>query len=214
MSYFFAEGSKFYFSRTFAAAKTLSAITNADPAVATSVSHGYADLDEVLVTSGWEDANNAVLRVDQLTADTFGLTGLDTSDINFFSIGGGAASTTQKISGWLEIPQVLTISDSGGDARLTAVTPLAARNGFNVATGFNPASLTLTMGHDPSLANWKTMLAVSRRLEKVAFKEVLAGGGVTYGYGYLSCSEFAKLNNGQPNSVTAVISFQGRTFAY
>ena len=69
MSYFFAEGSKFYFSRTFAAAKTLSAITNADPAVATSVAHGYADLDEVLVTSGWEDANNAVLRVDQLTAD-------------------------------------------------------------------------------------------------------------------------------------------------
>ena len=50
MAYYFPEGSKFYFSKTFAAAKTISAITNANPAVATSTSHGYVNGDEILLT--------------------------------------------------------------------------------------------------------------------------------------------------------------------
>ncbi len=214
MAYYFAEGSKFYFSSTFAAAKTLLTMSNADPSVAGCVAHGYVDGDELLINSGWEDATDTVFKADQLTADTFALLGLDTADTNFYAAGGGANSTAQKISNWLEIPQVLTISDSGGDARLTPVTPLSRRNGFNVATGFQPQTTTLTLGHDPNNANWKTMLALSRRLAKVAFKEVIAGGGVTYGYGYMSCSEMPKLNNGQPNSVTVVFSMQGRVISY
>ena len=39
MAYYFPEGSKFYFSKTFAAAKAISAITNAAPAVATAAAH-------------------------------------------------------------------------------------------------------------------------------------------------------------------------------
>ena len=80
MAYYFAEGSKFYFSQTFAAAKTVTAISNASPAVATSVAHGYVDGDELLFTSGWELANNSIFRADQLTADTFGITGLNSSN--------------------------------------------------------------------------------------------------------------------------------------
>ena len=115
MSYSFPEGSKFYFSQTFAAAKTLSAITNANPGVASSTAHGYVDGDEILLTSGWEDA-------------TVGILGLNTSDLNFFAAGGGANSSAQKISTWLEIPQVLSINTSGGDPRFTTISPLSRRN--------------------------------------------------------------------------------------
>ena len=52
MSYNSPEGSKFYFSTTFAAAKTVTAASNANPAVLTSVAHGYSDGDEFLFTSG------------------------------------------------------------------------------------------------------------------------------------------------------------------
>jgi hypothetical protein len=44
MAYYYPEGSKVYYSTTFAVAKTVSAVTNANPAVATSTSHGYTDL--------------------------------------------------------------------------------------------------------------------------------------------------------------------------
>jgi hypothetical protein len=77
MSYGFPEGSSQQFSQTFAAAKTITAMTNANPAVCTSVAHGYTTGDEVLITSTWEDATDTVFKVTVLTADTFSLSGLN-----------------------------------------------------------------------------------------------------------------------------------------
>ncbi len=213
MAYKFPEGSAFYFSSTFAAAKTITALTNASPAVATSTAHGYVDNDEVLLLSGWEDANESVFRVDQIDANSFGVLGLTATDTNFFPVGSGIGSA-QKISGWTAIPQVLTIATSGGDPKFTTISPLAKRNAINVPVGFNPASITLTLGHDASNAQYQAMLALSRSLSKVAFKMVLSGGGTSYGYGYMAVSEFPALNSGQANTVTASFSLLGRSLSY
>lgn len=213
IAYFFPEGSKFYFSQTFASAKTITALSNASPAVATSTSHGYTDGDEVILTSGWEDATDTVFKVDQLTADTFSLLGLNATDTNFYAAGTGTG-TAQKVSAWTEIPQVLTIATSGGDARFTTINPIARRNAINVPTGFNPTSITLTLGHDPANANYATMLDISRTLSKVAFKMVLSGGAVTYGFGYMSVSEAPSLNVNQANQVTAALTMLGRSISY
>jgi hypothetical protein len=214
MAYAFPEGSRFQFSTTFAAAKTISAMTNANPTVCTSTAHGYADNDEILLTSGWEDATDTVWRADQLTADTFSLLGLDATNTSFYPAGGGANSSAQRITGWTDIPQVLTIATSGGDARFTTISPLAKRNAINVPTGFNPTTITLTLGHDPSLAAYATMLNISRALSKVAFKMVISGGGTTYGFGYMSVSEAPSLNVNQANTVQAAITLLGRSISY
>jgi hypothetical protein len=213
MAYFFPEGSKFYFSKTFASPKTITALSNASPAVATSTSHGYSDGDEVILTSGWEDATDTVFKVDQLTADTFSLLGLNAIDTNFYAAGTGTG-TASLVSAWTEIPQCLTIATSGGDARFTTINPIARRNAINIPTGFNATSITLTLGHDPSNANYETMLDISRTLSKVAFKMVLSGGAVTYGYGYMSVSEAPSLNVNQANSVTAALTLLGRSISY
>ena len=213
MAYYFPEGSKIYFSSTFAGAKTVSGVTNADPAVATSTSHGYVDDDEVLFTSGWEDATDSVYMVDQQSADTFKLLGLNTADTTWFSAGDGTG-TAQKISSWVEVPQVLGITSQGGDARFTTVEPLAKRNAINVPTGFNPTSINLTLAHDPANANYQAMQTVARSLTKVAFKLVLSGGATAYGYGYMNVNEMPSLNRNQVNSVAASISLLGRMVSY
>lgn len=213
MAYYFPEGSKFYFSNTLAAAKNITALSNANPAVATSVAHGYVDGDEVLLTSGWEDATDSVVKVDQLTADTFELEGMNTLDLNFYPAGSGVG-TAQKISTWVEIPQVLGISTQGGDARFTTISPLAKRNDINVPTGFNAMSINVTLGHDPANANYQQMVDISRTLSKVAFKMVLSGGAVAYGYGYMSVSESPQLNRNQANQVNAAITLLGRFVSY
>ena len=213
MAYYFPEGSKFYFSKTFAAAKAISAITNAAPAVATATAHGYVDGDEILLTSGWEDATDTVYRVDQLTADTFKIEGLNTTNTNFYPTGSGAGEA-RKVSTWVEMPQVLNISTSGGDARFTTISPLAKRNDINVPTGFNAMSISITLGHDPSNANYQQMLDISRTLEKVAFKMVLSGGAVGYGYGYMNVAEAPQLNRNQANQVNASITLLGRFMSY
>lgn len=213
MAYFFPEGSSQQFSQTFASAKTITALTNANPAVATSTAHGYATNDEILLTSGWEDATDSVYKVTVIDANSFSIQGLDTSNTSFFPAGTGTGSA-QKLSGWTAIPQVLTISSSGGDARFTDVAPLSKRNAVKIPTGFNATSVTLSLAHDASNANYQTMLGISRTLSKVAFKQVISGGATTYGYGYMNVSEMPKLNNNQVNTVDAAITVLGRSISY
>ena len=213
MAYFFPEGSSQQFSQTFASAKTITALTNANPAVATSTAHGYATNDEILLTSGWEDATDSVYKVTVIDADSFSIQGLDTSDTSFFPAGTGTGSA-QKLSAWTAIPQVLTISSSGGDARFTDVAPLSRRNAVKIPTGFNATSVTMSLAHDASNANYQTMLGISRTLTKVAFKQAISGGATTYGYGYMNVSEMPKLNNNQVNTVDAAITVLGRSVSY
>ena len=213
MAYSLPEGSSQQFSNTLAAAKTITAITNANPAVATCTAHGYTTDDEIMLSSGWEDANDSVYKIESVDANSFKILGLDSTNTSFFPTGSGGGSA-QKLSAWTAIPQVLTISASGGDARFTDVNPLAKRNGIRIPTGFNATSVTLSLGFDATTPAYKTMVDISRSLSKVAFKQVLSGGSVQYGYGYMSVSEFPKLNNNQVNTVDAALTFLGRTMSY
>jgi hypothetical protein len=211
----FPEGSRLYFcsSANFASAKTITALTNANPASATSTSHGYADNDEIVLDSGWEDAKSAAYRVDQQDANTFTILGLNTSNTSFFPAGSGTGSA-QKVGTWVQIPQVMSLQTSGGDPRFTEVQLLASRNSIRIPTGFNSTTTVVTMAHDPADANWLTMVDISRTLTPVAFKMVLGGGGTTYGYGYMAVNEAPQMNANQVNQVTATFAFLGRQISY
>lgn len=213
MSYSFPEGSAFYFSSTFASAKTISAVTNANPAVATSTSHGYVDNDLVLFNSGWEDAADSIFKVDQTDSSTFSLLGLNSTNTTFYPAAAGVG-TTQLVSSFTSIPQILSVSSQGGGPRFTQISPLARRNATQVPTGFEAASMTLTLGYDPSNANYVSMLDISRSLTKVAFKLVLSGGQFVVAYGYMSVSEVPQLNVNQANTVTCALSFLNKPVSY
>ncbi|MBN8493726.1 MAG: hypothetical protein J0M00_20145 [Burkholderiales bacterium] len=213
MSYFLPEGSKLFMSTGFAAAKTITTLSNASPAVAGSVAHGYVDDDELLVTSGWEDATDNIWRADQLTVDTFALKGLDATDTNWFPAGSGAGQA-QKVSGWLELQQWLDVQPNGGDVRLANVEPIAKRNAIAIPAGFNATSINLVFGHDISLASQQALIAASRSLQKRAFKAVIAGGMVGYFYGYVSMNEMPQIQRGQVLRVTASVAVLGRFISY
>lgn len=213
MAYYFPEGTKLQYSVTFAATKNITALTNANPALATSVAHGYVDNDEVLVSSGWEDATDTVYKVNQTTVDAFELLGLDATNTSFYPSGSGTG-TASKISTWVEVPQLLDLSTSGGDVRLTTISPLAKRNDIQVATGFNATALNFTLGHDPANATYLAMLGISRTLTKVALKVLISGSAPMYGYGYMSVSEMPRMARNQANQVAGTITMLGRPIAY
>lgn len=207
------EGSTFSFSSTFAATKAITAITNADPATVTSVAHGYVDGDLIMVQSGWEEIQDSVVKVNQTAADTYEMVDVNTVSTTL-NVAGAGTGTTSLISGWVTIPQVLTISSSGGDPKYTDVNPLGKRQGTKIPTGFNATTIELTLGHDASNANYKTMLGLSRAGTKVAFRMLLSGGEQSLGYGYLQVNETPSLNQGQVNTVKCAINFLGRTMSY
>lgn len=213
MAMYFPEGSAIYFSSTFAASKTVSALTNANPAVATSTAHGYSDNDAVLYEGGWEDYDESVFLVNQTATDTFEFLGMNATNTTFFSPGAGVG-TAKKISSWVQVPQVLTVQTQGGDARFTTVQELAKRNSTSIPTGFNATTMTLSLAHDPDDSSFITMLDVSRATTKVALKIVIGGGGSLYGYGYLTVNEMPSMTPNQVNTVTAALSFLGRPVSY
>lgn len=213
MSYNFPEGTRVHYSNTLAAAVTVTGVTNASPAVATAAGHGLVDGDVVLFTSGWDGANDRVFKVNQLTADTFELTDLDTSSTSLFPAGSGTGSV-RKISGWTEVPQLLDISMTGGDPRFTTISPLASRNDIQVATGFNASSISFTMAHDPADTTYKAMLAITEVLGKAAIRVLVGGSAPMYGYGYLAVGSMPTMARNQVNQVTGALSLGGRPTAY
>lgn len=213
MAYFFPEGTKVFYSNTFATAKNLTAVTNASPAVATCVGHAYVDLDPLLIKSGWEDANDCVFEADQLTADTFGITNLDSTATSWFPSGTGVG-TAQKVSDWVEVPQILDISPNGGGIKYGTVSPLGARNDKKQPIGFEAQGVDLKIGYDATNATIKAMQAITRVFGKVAFKLVIPGGGRIYGYGNLACGEFPEMSKGNAIQLAVGIGFDGRAISY
>jgi len=212
MAYSTSVGSSFYISQTFASAKTITAASNANPAVLTSVAHGYSDGDEVLFSSGWELANNTVFKVDQLTADTFELEGLNSTSTDNYAVGSGVGETF-KISSWLELPQVIGVSASGGNPRFIDVRPIKLMQGLKLPDGFESSTITFDIGFDPSLSNWDTFMDISRNNTLVAYKYA-RGTRKTYGYGYLSIAEQPQLSSGAVDKVQATFTAQGRLISY
>lgn len=214
MAYTFPPGTKIFYSATLAAAKTVTAVTNASPAVATSAAHGLIDLDPVLFASGWQDANNTVFEVDQLTVDTFGLTNLNSLDTNIYSATTGIGSV-QKVSSWVEVPQVLDIKGNGGGIKYGTISPLGSRQDTKQPIGFEAVGVDIKIGYDATNVTIQTMQALTRVFSKVAIKLVLPGGGRVYGYGNIACSEFPEIGSKEtPLQLSVGIGFDGRAISY
>jgi hypothetical protein len=80
----------------YAATKTITAISNAKPAVVTAVAHGYTDNDVVKIAAvaGLTELNGKHYAINVLTVDTFELVNTDTLNAGVYTTGGTAAKAT------------------------------------------------------------------------------------------------------------------------
>lgn len=78
-------------------ARTITAITQTNPAVVTAVGHGYTTRDAVIITdvSGMTQINGAFSGITVLTADTFSLNSVDASGYSAYTSGGAARKEIQ-----------------------------------------------------------------------------------------------------------------------
>lgn len=70
--------------------RTITGITQANPAVVTSADHGFADGERVYITgvTGMAQVNNRVFTLANRTTDTFELSGIDSSSYAAYASGG------------------------------------------------------------------------------------------------------------------------------
>lgn len=211
MSYQALIGAKFYMSTGLDGAKTLSSVSNAAPPVFNSTAHGYSNGDEIVVFNAWDDFNESVIKASSVATNALTAAGYDTSDTTWYPAA-SSAGTLQKVSGWLEIGQVLGITPQGGEAKFEEVNPFDRRNGVKIPTGFSAASLEMTLGWDRSRADQAAFQAAARTGAKKAIKFVLPGGVVGYCYGMVSASALPMFETIMKQKVSLTMNGQFTTF--
>ena len=109
------DGSIVSIATAYDAAKTITAISNANPAVATAAAHGFANGDLIEIKSGWQKINERIVRVAGSTAGAFNIEGISTTSTSDFPVGSATPASARLISGWTQISQILSFEMSGGD---------------------------------------------------------------------------------------------------
>lgn len=86
------------------ATKSITSVTNANPAVVTSAAHGYNNGDEVYISSaaGMTELNGRYYTVANKTANTFELSGINSTSYGVYSGSGLVARTYQISTPYLE----------------------------------------------------------------------------------------------------------------
>lgn len=191
-------GALVYIASGYGAAKTMSAITNADPAVATlEAAHGVATGDFIEVTSGWSRLNNKIVRaVATSDATDVELEGYDTSSTTIYAAGSGTGSV-REISGWTQITQVLEPSSTGGEQRYLAYQFLEADSEVEIPTVKSGGGLQFSVADDPSLAGYIALEAANDDRLKHAFKVVLPSGAILLYNAYVSLNKTPTLTVNQ-----------------
>lgn len=190
MSALFPNGTVFSMAKLTAAAVAITAISNANPGVASCAAPPAANSIGVL-QSAWPALNNRVVEVGAVVANTsFALQGFDTTDVTQYPAGQGAGSIqVVNTADWVPFSQVSSMAKSGGTQQYFQWQYVEDPTGLQQQrpTIKNAKVITLTFDYDPTLAWYDALVAADRLKAPVVLRAVLPGGaGTLYYYVYPS----------------------------
>lgn len=131
-----------------AAPKTITEITKASPAVATSTAHGFIAGDIVLlkVSGGMRELNYRVVEVLAApTVDTFSLRGIDSTGFSDF-----VAGTAEAVTLGAECSTLQDFSPSGGEAAGIAVETIHTDDTYEIPGRRSPLVIASTSLWEPT----------------------------------------------------------------
>ncbi|WP_399677136.1 phage tail protein [Xenophilus sp.] len=192
---------------------TITAITNANPGVASATAHGFSDGDYVEITSGWSKLTERVVRVDDSITDAFDLEGVDTTSTSMYPSGGGAGSA-RKITGWTQLAQITDSSSEGGEQQFLTYQFLESDSEKRIPTTKTAAGITFTVADDPTLPGYiLAKQANDDRLPRALLVTLSNGGKLLYN-AYISLSVIPSLTVNQLMTVQVTLSLLGDPVRY
>ena len=198
---------------TYATAVTVTALTNANPAVATSTAHGFTNGDILEITSGWSRLNNRLVRVAGVTANTFNLEGIDATSTTLYPAGTGTG-TARKITAFTQISQILELTSSGGEMQFVTYSFLEQDFETQLPTQSSPQNLSVTIADDQTLAGYIAMKAAAQTRSLTGLRAQLPNGSVLYYNGYVNFDETPSMTKNQLMGCKGGFSLQGRPVRY
>lgn len=192
---------------------SITAASNAAPAVLTAAAHGLANGDLVEVTSGWSRINNRIFRVSLSASGTFALEGLDSSNTVTYTPGGGVGSV-RKIATLTQITQILETTSSGGEMGFTEVSLLENDFSTQLPTQASAQSIAISIADDVTLAGFIAVKAAAETRSPRALVVTLPNSSVILYNGIVSLDETPSLTKNSIMAVKSTFSLQGRPVRY
>lgn len=192
---------------------TVTALTNANPGVASAAAHGLTDGDIIVVTSGWSRLNDRVVRVDASDTGTFALEGIDTSSTTNYPAGTGTG-TVNEVSAFTQLTQVLDVTTSGGEMQFVSYSFLEQDFESQLPTQSSAQTLTLSIADDPSLPGYIALRAAAETRAATPLKMTMPSGAILLYNGVVSFNETPSMTKNEVMAVTATFSLQSRPVRY
>lgn len=207
------DGATIAISTTYGSPKTVTGISNANPAVASAATHGYANGALLEFKSGWQRINDRIIRVAGQTAGTFNLDGIDSTSTQFYASGTGGG-TTRELTAFTEISQIIGFSTSGGDQQFVNYSFLAEDFERQLPSITSAQSIKIEIADDPSLAGYiATKLASDARALRCVRLTLPDGSFILYN-GIVSLNETPTVTKGAVMAVSATLSLQSKPMRY
>jgi hypothetical protein len=201
----------------YGAAKTMSAVTNANFANATlEASHGVANGDFIEVTSGWSRLTDKVVRaasVGSPTATDIELEGINTSSTSIYPAGSGIG-TVREITGWTQLSQILSSTSDGGDQQFLEYQFLEADAKKRIPTFKNPAGITFSIADDDTLAGYILVAEANDDRLPRAVRVTLPDGSLILYNCFISLNKTPTLTVNELMAVTVTLSLLAEVVRY
>lgn len=212
MSITLAVGTTVSIADTYGASKTMSAVSNANPAVATlEASHGVIVGDIIHITSGWDLLNNRLVRVSVVATNDVTLEGIDTSDTDLYPAGSGTGSV-REVTAWQEVTQITRdINVSGGETTYADTSTLKNRQDQRIPVSRTPVDVQLPVYDDPTLA-WVAVVQDADAIE-TGGRFVYPNGRRVYFAGFWTVGDVATIEDSTLRN-RVDISFASRPTSY
>ena len=204
MAAIFPNGSTFAISAALAAAKTITAITNANPGVASSTAHGFTN-GSIVVLGNPSRLDQRPVRVANSAANAFDLEGIDTTSTALFPAGFGVG-TASLAATFTSLSQTVDVSASGGEQQFAQWAYIEDGRQRQRPTFKNARSLQLQMHYDPSLAWHAALLAADQTGDVRVLRVTLPTGRVLYYSVYVGFDGQPSIQINENMSVTATFA--------
>lgn len=207
-------GALFFIASGYGASKAMSAVTNANPAVATlEATHGVIEGDFIEVTSGWSRLNNKIVRAGTVATNDVELEGIDSSLTSIYAAGSGTGSV-REITGWTQLQQVLGNSSSGGEQQFATYQFLEDDQETRIPTTKSAAGLEIQIADDPTLAGYILASTANDDRLKRAVKVVLPNGSILLYNAYVSLNKTPSLTKNEVMACQVTLSFLAEPVRY
>lgn len=198
----------------YGASKAMSALTNANPGVATlEAAHGIIVGDYFEMTSGWSRLTDKVVRASVVATNDVSLEGIDTSLTSIYPAGTGIGSI-REITGWTQLSQILSSSSSGGEQQFLEYQLLEADAQKKIPTFKSAAGISFSVADDPTLAGYILASAANDdRLPRAVRITLPSGAKILYN-AYISLNKTPSLAVNEIMAVEVTLSLKAEPVRY